>query len=82
LLAGAVLALLIPAAAIGIVLEQLVLAPGLSRLAASYATLPISATDAEIAAVLVGVAVAGIVAVLWVARQVTRETVIAGLSAS
>ncbi len=81
LLAGAVAALLIPAAAIGIALEQLVLGPALSRLAASYATLPISASDAEIAAVLAGVVVAGAVAVLWVARQVTRETVIAGLSA-
>jgi ABC-type antimicrobial peptide transport system permease subunit len=82
LLAGAVAALLIPAAAVGIALEQLVLGPALSRLAASYATLPISASGLEIAAVLAGVLIAGAIAVLWVARQVTRETVVAGLSAT
>jgi ABC-type antimicrobial peptide transport system permease subunit len=82
LLAGAVAALLIPAAVLGVALEQLVLGPALSHLAASYATLPISASGEEIAAVLAGVAVAGAVAVLWVARQVTRETVVAGLSAA
>ncbi len=79
LLAGAVAVLVLPAALIGILLERLVLGPALSRLAAGYATLPLGATGAEIAAVLVGLAVAGAVAVLWVTRQVTRETVIAGL---
>jgi hypothetical protein len=82
LLAGAVAALLIPAAVLGIALEQLVLGPALSHLAANYATLPISASGEEIAAVLAGIAVAGTVAVLWVARQVTRETVVAGLRAT
>jgi ABC-type lipoprotein release transport system permease subunit len=82
LLAGAVMALVIPAVAVGIVLEQLVLAPALSRLAASYATLPISASQAEIAAVLAGAAVAGAIAVVWVGRQVARETVVAGLTAT
>jgi hypothetical protein len=81
LLAGAVATLLIPAAALGIALEQLMMAPALSRLAANYATLPISASGAEIAAVLAGVLLAGAAAVLWVARQVTRETVVAGLAA-
>jgi predicted lysophospholipase L1 biosynthesis ABC-type transport system permease subunit len=79
LLAGAVAALVIPAAVIGIVLERLVLGPVLSRLAAGYATLPLGATGLEIAAVLAGLALAGAIAVLWVARQTTRETVIAGL---
>jgi len=81
LLSGAVATLLIPAAALGIVLEQLVLAPALSSLAADYANLPISASAAEILAVLAGVAIAGAVAVLWVARQAMAETVVAGLSA-
>jgi ABC-type antimicrobial peptide transport system permease subunit len=79
LLAGAVAALVIPAAVIGILLERLVLGPALSRLAAGYATLPLGATVPEIAAVLGGLAIAGAVAVLWVARQTTRETVVAGL---
>jgi ABC-type antimicrobial peptide transport system permease subunit len=79
LLAGAVAALVIPAAVIGILLERLVLGPALSNLAAGYATLPLSATGPEIAAVLGGLALASAVAVLWVARQTTRETVITGL---
>jgi ABC-type antimicrobial peptide transport system permease subunit len=79
LLVGAVAALVIPAAVIGIVLERFVLAPALSRLAAGYATLPLGATAPEIAAVLAGLVLAGGVAVLWVGRQTTRETVIAGL---
>jgi predicted lysophospholipase L1 biosynthesis ABC-type transport system permease subunit len=79
LLAGAVAALVIPAAVIGVLLERLVLGPALSRLAAGYATLPLGATGPEIAAVLAGLVAAGAVAVLWVTRQTTRETVIAGL---
>jgi L-cysteine desulfidase len=75
-----VAALLIPAAILGIALEQLVLGPALSHLAANYATLPISASSADVAAVLAGVGLAGAVAVLWVARQATRETVVAGLA--
>ena len=39
LLVGAVVALVVPAALIGIVLERLVLGPALARLAASYVTL-------------------------------------------
>ncbi len=79
LLAGAVLALVVPAAALGIVLERIVLGPAMSRLAASYATLPLAASNLEVAAVLLGLAVAGAFAVLWVARQATREAVLAGL---
>jgi ABC-type lipoprotein release transport system permease subunit len=80
LLAGATAALLIPAAALGIVVEGLVLGPLLSRLAAGYAALPITASLREIGAVLAGVALAGAIAVLWVERQVAREAVIAGLA--
>jgi putative ABC transport system permease protein len=82
LLVGSVAALVIPAAVIGIVLERVVLGPALSRLAAGYATLPLGATAAEIAAVLAGLALAGGVAVLWVARQTTRQAVIAGLGST
>jgi len=41
--------------------------------------LPLAASGPEIAAVLAGLALAGVVAVIWVARQVTRESVIAGM---
>jgi ABC-type antimicrobial peptide transport system permease subunit len=81
LLAGAVLALVVPAAVIGVLLERLVLGPALSRLAASYAELPLGASGREIAAVLIGLALSAAFAVFWVARQATRETVIAGLAA-
>jgi len=81
LLAGAVIALVVPAAAIGILLERLVLGPALSRLAASYVTLPLAASALEIGAVLAGLALAGAIAVAWVARQTTRENVIAGMGA-
>jgi hypothetical protein len=63
------------------VLERVVLGPALSRLAASYVVLPLGASGAEIAVVLAGLALAGAVAVVWVARQAVRESVIAGMGA-
>ncbi len=81
LLVGAVIALVVPAAVIGILLERLVLGPALSRLAASYVTLSLGATALEIVAVLAGLALAGAIAVAWVARRTTRENVIAGMGA-
>jgi len=65
---------------LGIVIEQLVLAPALAKLAASYATLELAADYGQMAAVLAGLLVAGGVAVLWVTRQATRETVVEGLA--
>jgi ABC-type lipoprotein release transport system permease subunit len=80
LLAGVVLALVIPAAAFGILIEQLVLGPALAHLAASYATLELGAGYGEMAAVVAGLLLAGGIAVLWVTRQTTRETVVEGLA--
>ncbi|MGP0036837.1 MAG: FtsX-like permease family protein [Solirubrobacteraceae bacterium] len=82
LLTGAVVALVVPAAIVGIALERLVLGPALARLAASYVTLSLGASWLEIALVLAGLVLAGAVAVVWVARQATRESVIAGLGGS
>jgi len=82
LLAGVVLALVIPAAGLGILIEQLVLGPTLAHLAASYATLELGAGVRQMAAVVAGLLVAGLVAVLWVTRQATRETVVEGLAGS
>jgi hypothetical protein len=81
LLAGAVIALVVPAALLGIALERVVLGPALASLAASYVTLPLGATGPEIAIVLAGLLVAGVIATAWVTRQATRESVIAGLRA-
>jgi ABC-type antimicrobial peptide transport system permease subunit len=82
LLLGAVVALVVPAALLGIVLERLVLGPALAHLAASYVTLSLGATGSEIALVLAGLILAGLLAIVWVTRQSTRESVIAGLGAS
>lgn len=82
LLAGAAAALVLPAAVLGILLETLVLGPALSGLAANYATLPLAATGTDIAIVLIGLAAAAAIAVLWVAQRATRESVVLGLAAT
>jgi ABC-type antimicrobial peptide transport system permease subunit len=81
LLAGAASALVIPAAVIGVALERWVFGPALSRLAVNYATLDLAANASTVLAVVAGLAVAGAVAVLWVARAALREPVVQGLSA-
>jgi ABC-type antimicrobial peptide transport system permease subunit len=80
-LLGAVLALVVPAAVTGILLERLVFGPALARLAENYATLPLRATPMDVLATLGGLALAGAVAITWVARQSVRESVIEGLAA-
>ncbi len=79
LLAGSLVALVLPAAIVGILLERFLLGPALARLAASYATLSLSADPRDIAALLAGLLVCTAVAVSWVARQTTRQPVIEGL---
>ncbi len=81
LLLGAALALVVPAAILGVALERLVLGPALAHLAASYATLPLGASSLEVLATVGGLLAAGGLAVLWVARQAGRESVIRGLAA-
>jgi bacterioferritin-associated ferredoxin len=81
LLAGAVIAIVVRAALIGIALERFVFGPALSRLAENYAALSLNATMLEVLATLAGLAVAGAVAVVWVARQSVRESVVRGLAA-
>jgi ABC-type lipoprotein release transport system permease subunit len=80
LLAGAALMLVAPAALLGVVLERLVLGPALAGLAAGYASLPLGATTAEVLATVAGLLVAAGLAVMWVARQAGRESVLAGLA--
>ena len=81
LLFGAALMLLIPAAVVGFLLERFVLGPALSGLAANYATLPLQATAVEVGLTGAGLVVAAGVAVLWVAHQAARESVLSGLAA-
>jgi ABC-type antimicrobial peptide transport system permease subunit len=80
LLLGATLALIVPAAIVGVALEKYVFGPALSRLAENYATLPLDATTAEVLATLAGLGLAGAVATFWVARQASRESVVTGLA--
>jgi ABC-type lipoprotein release transport system permease subunit len=82
LLFGAALAIIVPAAAVGVLLERLVLGPALSRLAENYATLPLAAGAREIAVVLAGLALAAVIAVTWVARGASAEAVVKGLASS
>jgi putative ABC transport system permease protein len=79
LLLGAALALVVPAAVVGVLLERLLFGPALAQLAASYATLPLQATIGEVLATLAGLGLAAGVAIVWVARQAAREPVITGL---
>jgi ABC-type antimicrobial peptide transport system permease subunit len=79
---GAALTMLIPAALAGWLLQRFVFGPALSNLAAGYAQLPLQATAGEVAITVAGLALAGMLAVLWVARQASRESVLEGLAAA
>ena len=81
LLAGAALALVVPAAVVGVLLERFVLGPALSRLAVNYASLQLQAGALEVTATVVGLLIAAALAVAWVSRQAARESVLAGLAA-
>lgn len=80
LLAGAALAVLVPAALAGILLERLLLGPAMAAIAAGYASLPLHAGAAEIAILLAGLAVLASGAVWWVARRAGGEPIARGLA--
>jgi ABC-type antimicrobial peptide transport system permease subunit len=79
LLAGAALCMLVPAGIVGFALQRFLLGPALSHLAADYATLPLKASPSQIGVTVLGLGAAVAVAVLWVARQAGRESVVEGL---
>jgi ABC-type lipoprotein release transport system permease subunit len=80
LLYGATLTLLVPSALTGYLLERFVLGPAVSRLAESYATLPLQATTTEVALTAAGLLAGAVAAVWWVALQARRESVLSGLA--
>jgi predicted lysophospholipase L1 biosynthesis ABC-type transport system permease subunit len=80
LLLGAVSALVVPAAAVGIALERFVFGPALSQLAAGYAALDLQPTAVEVAAIVAGLALAGVGSTVWVSRAAMRESVVRGLA--
>jgi ABC-type antimicrobial peptide transport system permease subunit len=79
LLAGAALAVVIPAALLALALEGLVLAPVTERLAAGYADLPLRTGADQVALVALGLIVLTASASAWTARRLVREPVVAGL---
>ena len=78
-LLGAAAAVALPAAIAGVVLEVVVLGPLVARLAAGFATLPITPGAGQIALVVVGLLALAALATAFVARRVMREPVIVGL---
>ncbi len=78
-LAGAAVAVAIPAAAAGIVLEVVAFGPLVAHLAAGFAALPLAPTLGQIALVAGGLVALAILATALVARRVLREPIVAGL---
>jgi ABC-type antimicrobial peptide transport system permease subunit len=78
-LGGAAVAVAIPAAIIGVLLELVLFGPLVSRLAASFASLPLGASMGQIALVIGGLLALSAIATALVARRVMREPIIAGL---
>jgi ABC-type lipoprotein release transport system permease subunit len=78
-LAGAAIAVAVPAALVGIALEVLAFGPLVARLAAGFAALPLAPTAAQVALVTAGLLALAAIATAVVARRVLREPVVAGL---
>jgi ABC-type lipoprotein release transport system permease subunit len=79
LLAGAALAVVVPATVVAIVLETALLAPLVAHLAAGYADLPLDATAGQIALVTGGLVLLSWAAAALTGRRLVREPVVAGL---
>jgi ABC-type lipoprotein release transport system permease subunit len=62
-----------------VLLEWLVLGPLVARLAAGYATLPLTPSPGQVALVLGGLGLLAAAATAVVARRALREPVISGL---
>jgi ABC-type lipoprotein release transport system permease subunit len=77
--AGAALAVALPAAGVGVLLEWLVLGPLVSRRAAGYADLPLAPSAGQAALVVAGLLLLAAAATAVVARRTMREPVIEGL---
>jgi ABC-type antimicrobial peptide transport system permease subunit len=77
--AGAALALVVPAALAGALLERALLAPVVSHLAGDYVSLPLGTPAGEIALVVAGFVALAALAASWRARRSLREPIVAGL---
>jgi ABC-type lipoprotein release transport system permease subunit len=78
-LLGAAAAVALPGAIAGVVLELTVLGPLVARLAAGFASLPITPGAGQVLLVVAGLLALAAVATAFVARRVLREPVVVGL---
>ncbi len=78
-LAGAALAVAVPALVVAVALERLVLAPLVGDLAAGYADLGARASTGQVALVAAAMIALALAAAAWVARRVVAEPPVAGL---
>ncbi len=67
------------AAPVGALVQRLAFGPGVAKLAAGYASLPLGAGAVSVAGVAAGLALVATLAAAWVARRVEREPIAAGL---
>ena len=77
--AGAALVVGLVAAPFAVVLERVVVAPAVSRIAASYVSLPLGAGALESAVVVAGLLLGGLASAAWVGRSAARRPLLAGL---
>jgi ABC-type lipoprotein release transport system permease subunit len=78
-LMGAAAAVALPGAIAGVVLELIVLGPLVARLAAGFASLPITPGAGQVLLVVAGLLALAAVATAFVARRVLREPIVVGL---
>jgi hypothetical protein len=78
-LAGAALAVAVPAALAAAVLERVALGPLVASLAAGFASLELAPTLAQVLLVIAGVLGLSAIATAVIARRVMREPIVAGL---
>jgi|GEM_PF-1190471 len=79
LLGGAAATVVLPALAVAVMLEALVLAPLVARLAAGYADLPLGASLGQIALVAAALLTLSWAAAWLTGRRLVREPIVAGL---
>jgi hypothetical protein len=78
-LLGAAAAVAVPGALLGVALEAAILGPLVARLAAGFASLPITPTPGQVILVVLGLLALAAAATALVARRVLREPVVLGL---
>jgi len=79
LMAGAALAVAVPATVAGLLLEWLVLGPLVARLAAGFAALPLAPSAGQVAIVAGAMLLLATAATWLVARRAARESIVRGL---